>query len=104
MRARRSASRTAQRGAIEEPNRLAEAFPLIAAGVLVLVGVVLFMTVLWPESETTDRGRSVASATDRAPAARKTESPRVAAAPAEARPPAGAPAPQPSTPAPSSET
>jgi Flp pilus assembly protein TadD len=61
----RSASRGTRGGAGEESNALTDAFPLIAAGVLVIVGVVLFVTVLWPDSGTSERTPAAAGSADR---------------------------------------
>jgi len=50
-------------------SALSEAFPLIAAGVLVIIGVVLFVTVLWPDSGTSERPVAPVAAPSAAPAA-----------------------------------
>jgi hypothetical protein len=74
----------------DQGSALTEAFPLIAAGVLVIIGVVLFVTVLWPDSGTSDRSAARVTAPT-SPAERSASSPSAPVAalpPSEVKPPA----------------
>ena len=93
-------------------SRIAEAFPLISAAVLALAGALLFVAVLWPETQAPTVRKEPATAQPTIPAPAVPEAPKgpapaaeVVASPAPPAPDTAAPAPQapdPAGPAPSS--
>jgi hypothetical protein len=80
---------------VNATSRLSDAFPLIAAAVLALAGVVLFITVLWPDPATPERSRSAIAPPPASTAAQsQSAQPESAAGPAvreptDATPPGG---------------
>jgi tetratricopeptide (TPR) repeat protein len=86
-------------------SRLAEAFPLIAAAVLGLAGVVLFLAVLWPEGKTpSPRDVTPAPATTPVPAAPQPAQEATTPAPAAPHAPADMATPAPVVPQASEDT